>query len=102
MKVNRTVEWMKREGYCKRWLIPPKGCNVGTVYANRPVGNLPEFMPLDNSLNQDTQVSLSLHCTVTVHLPDDDSRKFSMRTLDTIVEGIGKIWGAEGNVPNSK
>ena len=103
MTANKTVEWMKREGYYKRWLIPQKGCNADTVYANRPVGNSPEFMPLDNSLNQDIQVSLSLHCAVSAHLPDDDSRKFSMRTPNTIVEAIGKIWGeAEGNVPKSK
>ena len=102
MTAKSTVEWMKTEGYYKRWLIPQKGCNAGTVYANRPVGNSPEFMPLDNSLNQDIQVSLSLHCAITAHLPDADSRKFSMRTPKTIVEGIDKIWGAEGDIPNSK
>ena len=75
-----TVEWMKREGYYKRWLITQLGCNEGTVYKNRHVGNSPEFMPLDMLLNNDIQISLSLHCTITAHLPDDDPRKFLMGT----------------------
>ena len=102
MTAKSTVKWMKDNNIYKRWLIPQNGCNKGTVYACRPVGNSPEFMPLDNSLNQDIQLSLSMHCAITAHLPDTDSRKFSMRTPNTIHEGISKIWGAEGNVPSSK
>ena len=84
MAAYRTVEWMKR--------ISQKGCNIGIIHTNHPVGNSPEFMTLDNSLNHDIQGNLSLHYAVTAHLPDDDSRKFSMRIPSTIVEGIGKIW----------
>ena len=102
MTAKTTVEWMKREGYYKRWLIPQLGCNEGTVYKYRPVGNSPEFMPLDMSLNNDIQISLSLHCAITAHLPDDDPRKFSMGTPNTIVRGIERLWGTGGNVPSSR
>ena len=102
MTAKGAVKWMKDNNIYKRWLIPQNGCNEGTVYACRPVGNSPEFMPLNSSLNQDIQVSLLMHCAITAHLPDTDSRKFSMRTPNAIREGIRKIWGAEGDVPNSK
>ena len=34
------------------------GLQDGTTYADRPVGNSPEFMPLDNSLNREILHSL--------------------------------------------
>ena len=102
MTAKSTVRWMKQRNIYRRWLIPLNGCNCGTVYVYRPVGNSPEFMPLDNSLNQDIQLSLSLHCAVTAHLPDNDPRKFSMRTPKTIQSGIQRIWGEVEGVPSSR
>ena len=93
---------MKEKGYYKKWLIPQNGCNGGTIYKNRPVGNSPESMPLDNNLNNDIQTCLLLHCAITAHLPNDDLRKFIMATPGTIVEYMCRILGAEGNVPNSE
>ena len=59
-------------------------------------------MPLDNSLNNDIQSSLSLHCAITSHLPDNDPRQFSLATPNTIVSGINRLYGNEGgNVPSS-
>ena len=37
------------------------GLQDGTTYADRPVGNSPEFMPLDNSLKRDILHSLHMH-----------------------------------------
>ena len=34
------------------------------TYSGRPVGNSPEFMPLDNSLNRDIWQSLSFQCVL--------------------------------------
>ena len=59
-------------------------------YAGRPVGNSPELMPLDNSLNNDLQMSHRYHCIVTAHLPDTDERKFSLSTPLRIARGIKK------------
>ena len=84
-------------------MIPQLGLNNGTCFAFRPVGNWPEWMPLDNSLNNDIQSSLSLHCAITAHLPDDDPRKFSFLTPSTIVSGIRRIYENDGgNVPSSR
>ena len=59
-------------------------------------------MPLDNSLNNDIQSSLSLHCAITAHLDDKDERKFSLATPKGIVSGTNRIYGNKhGNVPSS-
>ena len=103
MTSKSTVDWMKEKGYYKRWLIPQRGLNDWMqYYKSRPVGNCPEFMPLDNSLFNDLQQSLSLHCAMTAHLPDIDPRKFSMATPKTIVCGIERLWCQDsGSVPPS-
>ena len=95
---------MKERDIYKRWLIPQLGINAGTTYFGRPVGNRPEWMPLDNSLNNDIQLALSLHCAITAHIEDvNDERKFSMATPATIVSGIRRLYGNEGgNVPSSR
>jgi hypothetical protein len=59
-------------------------------------------MPLDNSLNNDLQLSHRYHCAVTAHLPDNDARKFSLSTPLRIARGIKKIWEDAVGAPNSK
>ena len=73
-----------------RWLNPKNDLNFGTTYHGRCVGNSPEFMPLDNSLNNDLQLSHRYHCAVTAHLPDNDARTFSFSTPLRIARGIKK------------
>ena len=58
MTSKETINWMKEKGYLYRWLLPLNGMQDGTPYAGRPVGNSPEFVPLDNSLNRDILQSL--------------------------------------------
>ena len=48
-------------------------------------------MPLDNSLNNNIQSALSLHCAITAHLDVGDVRKFSFSTPSTIVSGTQRI-----------
>ena len=104
LTAKSTVKWMKERDIYKRWLIPQLGINAGTTYFGRPVGNRPEWMPLDNSLNNDIQSVLSLHCTITAHIEDvNDERKFSLATPTTIVSGIRRLYGNEGgNIPSSR
>ena len=59
-------------------------------------------MPIDNSLNNDLQLSHRYHCAVTAHLPDYDARKYSLSTPLRIVRGIKKIWEDPVGAPNSK
>jgi hypothetical protein len=52
---------MKANGYFDCWIKPELGCNnvvqvekpekTSTRYRDRPIGNQPELMPLDASLN---------------------------------------------------
>ena len=92
MTATSTIQWMKEVDIYKRWLLPKNNLNGGTTYSGRPVGNSPEFMPLDNALNNDIQQSLSLHCAITLELDDNDERKFSMRTPNEISKGIRRIF----------
>ena len=85
-----------------KWLKPTNEINQGTIYEGRCVGNSPELMPLDNSLNRDLQLSHTYHCAVTAHLPDNDNRKFSLSTPLRIARGIKKIWEDPIGAPNSK
>ena len=62
--LHHTIEWMKEKNYFHRWLLPMNGLQDGTPYAGRPVGNILEFMPLDNSLNRDILNYLRFHCVL--------------------------------------
>ena len=89
----------------KQWLVPQEGINKGRKYECRPVGNFPEFNPLDNSLNTDIKRSHDRHCILTTKLHIKDPRKFSMQTLRLISRGIHRLFecvdGEEG-VPKSE
>ena len=62
MASNKKIEWMKENNYFHRWLLPTNGLQDMTPYNGCPVGNSPEFMPLDNILNRDILKSLRFHC----------------------------------------
>ena len=96
MTASTTLNWMDSETFNgvsirKKWLVPQKGLNKGTPYEGRPVGNSPEFMPLDNSLNADIKRAHDLHCIITSKLHIKDPRKFSMRTPKLISRGILRL-----------
>ena len=55
---------MKQIGYLHHWLLPLNGLQDGTPYDGRPVGNIPEFMPLYNSHNRDILQSFRFHCVL--------------------------------------
>ena len=44
----------------------------GTPYSCRPVGNIPKFVPLDNSLNRDILHSLRMHSILNRYLVDGE------------------------------
>ena len=53
MTEKETINWIRKNGYLNRWLLPLNGLQYCNPYAGCPVGNSPEFMPYDNSLNCD-------------------------------------------------
>ena len=60
------------KSYWDRWLTPQQRLNQGTVYAERPVGNSPELMPLDCSLNKDINDCVARHVLETQDCEWDD------------------------------
>ena len=73
--------------YYDRWLLPKLGLNAGIVngldlnaFDGRPVGNHPEHMPPDSTLNKDEDDCVHYQCVLTDHLPKGDPRKFSCAT----------------------
>jgi hypothetical protein len=82
---KQTIAWMKTKmirgrSYYERWIHPLLDLNAGTYYAMRPPGDSPALMPMDASLNKDVDDAFNDHCGFTLHLPDDDPRKFSLST----------------------
>lgn len=87
-----TVAWMKatkvpgeEATIYDRWIKPEYGLNdeIGACWSGRPVGNSPELMPLDNSLNQDLHESVRKHVSMSLiirKLDASDPRLFSMAT----------------------
>ena len=50
MIAKEKINQIKQNGYLPIWLLPFNVLQDGNPYASRPVGNIPEFMPLDSSL----------------------------------------------------
>ena len=108
MTAKETINWMKEKGYLHRWLLPLNGLQDGTPYAGRPVGNSPEFMPLDNSLNRDILQSLRFHCVLSHAFIDgketiEEERKlcFSFSTPREIARGLKCLWDSKIGTPSS-
>ena len=98
------VEWMKTtkipgEDVCiySRWVKPELGLNdkFGKRWWQRPIGNSPEMMPLDNSLNQDIHESVRGNVAFSLVLRpfvgDNDPRLLSMTTPKATAEAYKKI-----------
>ena len=84
------------------------GLQDGTPYYGRPVGNSPEFMPLDNSLNRDILHCLRFHCIVSRFViygegTDEEERntRFSLSTPREIDRGMKRIWESKMGTPSS-
>ena len=83
MTSKATKQWMQDKGYLDRWILPSNDLydnlpsKIRRFYEGKPIGNSPEFMPLDTQLNQDLHSSHDYHSTVTQHLEDDDPWKFN-------------------------
>ena len=63
---------MKEKNYFHCWLLPMNGLQDGTTYSGRPVGNSPEFMPLDNNRNRDILHSFRFHCLLSRFVIDGE------------------------------
>ena len=109
--------WMKEKKIWHRWIKPELECNdfisvydetkektvTSRHYKDRPVGDSPEMMPLDASLNWDIDCSLCMHVLLTSHLENENPLKFRKDNPGQISKAIIKLYHPEtGVVPNSK
>ena len=104
MTSKSTKEWMKQKGYLERWILPSSDLydnlpiQARKSYQGKPVGNSPEFMPLDTHLNQDLHSSHDYHATLTQYLKDDDPRKFDGSTHKRLSHSYHRLYHPETGV----
>jgi hypothetical protein len=103
MTAKETIVWMKEKGYFERWILPANGLHTDDAtlkyYYCKPVGNSPEMMPWDMSLNQDVKCAVDRHVMSTADFSEDDPLKFSLSTPKRGARAFKRV--LEG-VPSSK
>ncbi len=105
MTSEKTRKWMETKDYLKRWIKPELGiCEGMDNYEFSFVGNQPEKMPLDNSLNQDVHEARRRHCVMSKALCNDgDPRLFSIATPRVGSSTCARIFDPiTGVAPSSK
>ena len=80
------------------------GLQDGTPYDRRPVGNSPDFMPLENILNRDILHILRFHCVLSHFVLDGEgidkeerNMCFSFSTPKEIARGLKRMGIENGN-----
>ena len=63
---------MKQNGYLPRCFLPLNVLQDSNPYSRCPVGNIPEFMTLNNSLNSDILHSLRMHSVLSHYILDGE------------------------------
>ena len=99
---------MRPKGYLHRWLLRINGLQDGTPYAGRPVGNIPNFLPLDNIHNRDILHRFSFRCVLRHYIVDGEETTeeeinmcFSYSTPREIALGMKRIWDSKMGTPSS-
>jgi hypothetical protein len=83
---------MEGKGYLERWILPMHKLNDDYQYhKGKPIGNSPEMMPWDNSLNKDLQEIVYRHVLSTRHIPEDHPSKFSLSTPKRIEHAYRRL-----------
>ena len=91
---KRTKAYMIEKGLLKRWLLPVGPCNEGTVYFGRPVGNSPELMPWDCSLNADVHSTVEFYSTICKWLPKEHPlypKRFSKASTKVMLDSYLRV-----------
>jgi hypothetical protein len=84
MTAKDCIAWMENKEYYNMWILPVNGLHKDfedlKVYVGCPVGNSPELMNCDSSLNKDVHECVDRHITATSDFDKEDERKFSLST----------------------
>ena len=83
---------MIKSGIINHWILPENNLNKNTIYANRPIRNSPEVMPLDSTLNKDLHEGVNWLCSITNRLDDSNPVKFSTTTLKRLLSAYARAW----------
>ena len=78
-----------------KWILPQNGLNDRFQrFKDRPVGNSPEMMPLDNSLNKDWHDLVGLQCGFCAMCGADKNnpRLFDLSTPKKISSAYLRVW----------
>jgi len=106
MTNKETQEWMRGKQYLDMWVLPINGCNARTIYTDRPVGDLPEMIPLDCSLFEDLHAGVHRHVSTTYFLENDDPKMFSLASPTHISSAYTHLFkpahGTGNGIPSSK
>ena len=108
MTAKKMIKWMKKKNCFHCWLIPMNGFQDRTPYDGHPVGNSPEFMPLDNSFNRYILHILRFHCVLRNYFlygegtyKEERNMCFSFSTPKEISRGLKHIWESKMGTPSS-
>ena len=99
---------MRQNGYLHRWLLLLNRLQDGTPYVGRPVGNIPKFMPLHNSLNGEILHSSCMNIVFFCYILDGEETNkeesnicFSYSKTREIARGRKRIWDSKIGTPSS-
>jgi len=123
MTARETREWMKKTKIAgrtlhERWLLPEAGLNevitleggrISKAYANRPPGNLPRLMALDECANKNLMDCVNRHISATRKLvrgPDvKTDPKYEFCDVKRASRAVLRCWdpahGPTGGAPDS-
>ena len=84
-----------------------EGVQCWNPYANHPVGDSPEMMPLDSSLFKDLHAGVHYHVTRTTLLDVNDPKEFSLATSTEVAQTYTYVFnptlvGPNAGIPCSK
>ena len=106
MTAKETIKWTKENNCFHRWLLPMNGLQYRTAYDGRPIGNIPDFMPLDNRLNRDILHTFRFNCVLSRFFldregTDEEERnmRFSFSTPKEIARGLKRIRESKMGTP---
>ena len=75
MTAKETIKWMRHIGYLHGRLLPLNGIQYGTPNFSSLIGNIPEFIPLYDSLKRNISHSLRMHSVLSRYILDGEKTK---------------------------
>ena len=81
------------------WILSENNLNKNTLYTNRPIGNLPEVMPLDSNLNKDLHEGVNSLCSITNHLDNSNPAKISKTASKQMLSAYARAWDTSSLLP---